>query len=327
MSQTGAPGRGNGRVPGPNFDIEALRGMYPFESNWWEHNGLRYHYLDEGKGDVILMLHGNPTWSFYYRELIKEFRKDHRVIVPDLMGCGLSDRPTDEQYEYRYGTRIKDVEEFLKHLGISGGVTLIAHDWGGIIGSGVAARNPELFSRFIMMNTAGFRMPEGKKLPWQLWYAKNFPLLPSIHIRGFNSFVRLATVFGLESKMPPEVKKAYTTPYNSWHNRIAVQRFIQDIALHPKEPSYGDIKITDENLHKLEGSPMLVIWGAKDFIFDMDILKEWRRRFPKAEVEVFEDAGHFVLEDATDRIIARIRKFLKKHPIKEGAGGPAHGER
>jgi len=327
MSKTEVPSGGNGPVPRPDFDIEALRGMYPFESRWWEHNGLRFHYLDEGEGEVILMLHGNPTWSFYYRDLTKAFRTNFRVIVPDHMGCGLSDRPTDEQYDYRYGTRIRDVEEFLKHLGIKGGVTLIAHDWGGIIGSGVAARNPELFSRFIMMNTAGFRMPEGKRLPWQLWYAKRFPLIPCIQIRGFNAFVRLATVFGLESKMPPEVKKAYTAPYNSWHNRIAVQRFIQDIALHPKEPSYEDIRITDENLHKLEGAPMLMIWGAKDFIFDMDILEEWKRRFPDAEIEVFEDAGHFVLEDATDRIIARIGKFLRKHPLENGTGGSADGKR
>ncbi|MGA1873029.1 MAG: alpha/beta fold hydrolase, partial [Thermoplasmatota archaeon] len=242
---------GRKEVPRPNFDIASLRELYPFESRWWENEWLRFHYLDEGEGEVLLMLHGNPTWSFYYRELIKAFRDRYRVVVPDLMGCGLSDRPTDEQYDYRYGRRIRDIEELLGFLGIADGITLIAHDWGGIIGSGVAARNPEMFSRFVMMNTAGFRMPEGKRLPWQLWYAKHFPLIPAVQIRGFNAFVRLATVFGLESRMPTDIKKAYTAPYNSWHNRIAVQRFIQDIALHPREPSYDDIRVTDENLHRL----------------------------------------------------------------------------
>ncbi|MGA1848500.1 MAG: alpha/beta fold hydrolase [Thermoplasmatota archaeon] len=312
-------------VKGPVFDIEKLRKHYPFRSNWWEHRGLRYHYIDEGKGEPILMLHGNPTWSFYYRELVKAFRSTHRVIVPDQMGCGLSDRPTDDEYEYRYRRRIEDLEALMKHLGLDKDVTLVAHDWGGIIGSGLAARNPDLFSRFIMMNTACFRMPEGKKLPIQLWYAKNFPLLPTFQIRGLNAFLRIATHVGLKKTMPPEIRKAYTAPYNSWHNRIAIQRFIQDIAIKPDEPSYDTIRFTDENIHRIEEKPMLIIWGARDFIFDMDILKEWKRRFPGAEVEVYQDAGHFVVEDATDRIIERMNGFLSSNPIPTGGGGPSHG--
>ncbi|MFW3146133.1 MAG: alpha/beta fold hydrolase [Thermoplasmatota archaeon] len=300
----------------PRFDLKALGELYPFRSRWWERNGLRYHYLDEGSGDVLFMLHGNPTWSFFYRELIKEFRKDHRVIALDQMGCGLSDRPTEEQYSYRYDRRIRDVQEFLKYLRIDGGATLVAHDWGGIIGTGVAARDPGLFSRFVLMNTAGFRMPDGKKLPWQLRYVKKFPILPELQIRGFNAFVRLATVFGLETRMPSEVKRGYRLPYDSWHNRLAVYRFIQDIAVDRNEPSYEAVKVTDENLHKLKGKPMLIIWGARDFIFDMEILAEWRKRFPEAEYEVLEDAGHFVIEDARERCISAISDFLHSNPIK-----------
>ncbi|MBN1390176.1 MAG: alpha/beta fold hydrolase [Candidatus Thermoplasmatota archaeon] len=312
-------------VRGPVFNIGKLRKHYPFKSNWWEHRGLRYHYLDEGEGEPILMLHGNPTWSFYYRELIKAFRRTHRVIVPDQMGCGLSDRPTDKEYDYRYGRRIEDVEAFMEHLGLESGVTLVAHDWGGIIGSGVAARNPDLFSRLVLFNTAGFRMPEGKKLPWQLNYVKHFPILPAVQIRGFNAFVRLATVLGLESRMPADVKRGYRAPYNSWHNRIAILRFIQDIAIEPDEPSYEAAKVTDENLHRLGGKPILILWGAKDFIFDLDILDEWKRRFPDAEVELYEDAGHFVIEDATDRIIERMRGFLSSHPLPQRDGGHSNG--
>jgi haloalkane dehalogenase len=168
-------------------------------------------------------------------------------------------------------------------------------------------------------------MPEGKRLPIQLWYAKNFPLLPTFQIRGLNAFLRIATHVGLQKAMPPEIKKAYTAPYNSWHNRIAIQRFIQDIAIRPDEPSYETIKFTDENIHRIEHRPMLIVWGAKDFIFDRDILAEWRKRFPDAEVEVYEDAGHFVIEDATDRIIERIRGFLSSNPLPSQGGGPSDG--
>jgi len=312
-------------VKGPVFDINKLGVLYPFRSRWWEYRGLRYHYIDEGEGETILMLHGNPTWSFYYRELVKAFRGTHRVIALDQMGCGLSDRPTDEEYEYRYRRRIEDVEAFLKHLGLESGVTLVAHDWGGIIGSGVAARNPGLFSRFIFMNTAGFRMPEGKNLPIQLRYAKNFPLLPTLQIRGLNAFLRIATHVGLEKRMPREIRKAYLAPYNSWHNRIAIIRFIQDIAIKPGEPSYDTAGFTDENIHRIGDKPILILWGAKDFIFDMDILSEWKRRFPGAEVEVYEDAGHFVLEDASDRMIERMCGFLESHPLTDQIGGPRNG--
>ncbi|MBN1540404.1 MAG: alpha/beta fold hydrolase [Candidatus Thermoplasmatota archaeon] len=312
-------------VRGPVFDIGKLRKHYPFKSNWWEHRGLRYHYLDEGEGEPLLMLHGNPTWSFYYRDLIKAFRETHRVIVLDHMGCGLSDRPTDDEYEYRYGRRIEDMEAFMEHLGLDSGVTFVGHDWGGIIGSGVAARNPDLFSRFVLFNTAGFRMPEGKKLPWQLGYVKHFPLLPALQIRGFNAFLRIATYVGLEKRMPREIRKAYLAPYNSWHNRIAILRFIQDIAIRPDEPSYDAIRITDENIHRIGGRPMLIIWGAKDFIFDLKILEEWKKRFPGAEVELYKDAGHFVVEDATDRIIERLHRFLSSHPLSELDGGQSDG--
>lgn len=299
------------------FDLSPHRKHYPFKSHWWDRDGLDFHYLDEGEGEPLLMLHGNPTWSFYYRNLVKAFRKDYRVIVPDHIGCGPSSKPSDDEYDYRMESRVVDIERFLEHLGIDRNITLIAHDWGGIIGSAVAARNPDLFSRLVLMNTAAFRMPEGKKLPWQLWYAKNIPIIPAIQIRGLNAFSLLATYTGVQKKMDPEIRKAFTAPYDSWKNRIATHRFVQDIPLKQSEPSYEVLKLTDQNLHRLKGKPMLIIWGERDFIFDMEILNIWRSRFPDAEVHTIPDAHHYVLEDAPDEIIERIGRFLRSNPISD----------
>jgi haloalkane dehalogenase len=294
------------------FDIAPYKGIYPFEHHWFKKNGLRYHYLDEGEGRPILMLHGNPTWSFMYRELVKELRSDHRCIVPDHMGMGLSDRPDDRKYDHRLASRIDDVESLLDHLGIERDITLIAHDWGGVIGAGVAERRPEAFSRFIFMNTAAFRMPSKKRLPLSLFYVKYGLISPTVMIRGFNAFSGIASRVGVKRKLDPLVRKGYVAPYNSWRNRLATLRFVQDIPLSPKDPSYPILKGIEENLPRLKGKPMLVIWGEKDFIFDLDILRIWRERFPEATFLTFPRAGHYVIEDAQSEIIETIKKDLRR---------------
>lgn len=297
---------------GTPFDIAPFRDIYPFEHHWFERNGLRHHYLDEGSGPPVLLLHGNPTWSFYFRELVKGLRSDHRCIAPDHMGMGLSDRPGEDRYDYRLASRIDDVEALLDHLGIGEDITLIAHDWGGVIGAGVAVGHPERFSRFVFMNTAAFRMPEGKRLPLSLYYVKYGLISPTLLIRGINAFSRIASYIGVEKRMDPHVRKGYVAPYNSWRNRLSTLRFVQDIPLVSKDPSYGTLKWIDENLSKLKGKPMLVLWGEKDFIFDMDIFDVWRARFPKARFVTYPDAGHYVIEDARDRILKEVGIALRR---------------
>jgi len=307
---------------GPHFDLEEFRSLYPFRSNYLEMDGLRYHYLDEGEGPPVLMLHGNPTWSFFFRELVLELRRDHRVIVPDHMGMGLSDRPPDERYPYRLESRVKDVRSLLDHLGLDRGIAIVAHDWGGVIGGSLAVRNPDMFSAFAFMNTAAFRMPKGKRLPLSLYFVKHTPVIPAFLIRGFNAFSAIASHIGVEKKMDARVRKGYVAPYNSWGNRIATLRFVQDIPLGPKDPSYGYLKATDEGLDNLKGKPMMVIWGEKDFIFDMEILDVWRERFPLATFLTFPDAGHYVIEDARSEVVTAVANFLRCVPDR-GDGGTA----
>src|SRR5262245_42431913 len=107
-----------------------VKALYPFTGHFLNLNGLRYHYLDEGRGSPIVMLHGNPTWSFYYRNLVIALRDNHRTIVPDHIGCGLSDKPADSQYRYTLSERVSNLERLLEHLDIENDITLVLHDWG-----------------------------------------------------------------------------------------------------------------------------------------------------------------------------------------------------
>jgi haloalkane dehalogenase len=293
--------------------------LYPFSGRYFERDGLSMHYLDEGAGAPVVMLHGNPTWSFYYRDLVKALRGDHRVIVPDHIGCGLSDKPGDGRYPYTLARRVEDLEALLDHLGIRDDVTLVLHDWGGMIGMGWASRHPDRVGRLVVLNAAAFHLPAGKRLPRSLWLVRKTPLGPLL-VRGLNAFSRGAVRYCTVRPLAPAVREAYCAPYDSWRNRIAVLRFVQDIPLRPGDPSYDLVTQVQDGLHRFGGVPMLVCWGERDFVFDDDFLAEWRRRFPDAEVHAFPNAGHFVLEDAGEEIVPLVRDFLARQPPFGGSG-------
>lgn len=286
--------------------------LYPFESCYLEINGFRLHYLDEGHGDPVVMLHGNPTWSFFYRNLVMSFRESHRMIAPDHIGCGLSDKPDDEAYNYRLEQRIEDLEAFLDQLGIDSNITLVLHDWGGMIGMGYAVRHPDRIRRIVVLNTSAFHLPKTKPLPWQIWLGRNTKLGEFLILR-MNAFCRGAARMCASSySMSKRVKEGYLHPYGSVNDRIGILRFVQDIPLKPGDPSFDAVTSIEEGLEKLKEKPMLICWGDRDFVFDMNFLQEWRNRFPGATVHRFHHAGHYVLEDAQDEIVSVLDVFLKK---------------
>jgi len=287
---------------------------YPFKSHFLDRNGIRYHYLDEGAGEPVIMLHGNPTWSYYYRRLVLALRDGYRIIVPDHIGCGLSDKPDDAHYHYTLASRVEDLEKLLDHLGIARSLTLVLHDWGGVIGMAYAVRHPERIKRLIVLNTAAFHLPPGKRLPWSLRLFRR-PLIGAFLTRGLNAFCRgAATYCCARQLLSAEVRQAYLTPYNSWKNRIAVLRFVQDIPLQPGDGCFDLVTEIQNGLSRFVSTPMLICWGDKDFVFDKDFLSEWQRHFPQAEVHRFPDAGHYILEDASEEIIGLVRQFLVCHP-------------
>ena len=286
--------------------------LYPFETNFLDRGGLQYHYVDEGQGDAVVMVHGNPTWSFYYRKLIQALRGGYRTIAPDHIGCGLSDKPGDDRYEYTLRSRVEDLKALLDDLGIDREITLVLHDWGGMIGMLYAVRHPERIKRLVILNTSAFHLPKTKRFPWALWLCRN-TVLGAFLVRGFNAFSAVAShVCCTRQKMSREIRRAYREPYDSWRNRIATLRFVQDIPLKPGDAAYDLVSEVEQNVGKLAGKPMLICWGMKDFVFDHHFLQSWEKRFPEAQIHRFEDCGHYILEDASEEVIGHIGDFLKR---------------
>jgi len=295
--------------------MESFRHLYPFQSRFMDRCGLRYHYLDEGTGDPLVMIHGNPTWSFYFRELVNELSSGYRTIVPDHIGCGLSDKPDDHNYHYTLESRVDDLEALLDHLGIADKITLIVHDWGGMIGLAYALRHITRIRRLVITNTSGFLPPGGKAIPFRLWLIRHIAPFAAPAVRGLNAFSVGALYMATGKGLSNDVKAGLKAPYNNWKNRIATLRFVQDIPVKPSDPSYALVRHVDDNLIRLKDISMMICWGAKDFVFDLDYLAEWRRRFPDAEVHEFPDAGHYILEDEAPAMRQLIRGFLDRHPI------------
>jgi pimeloyl-ACP methyl ester carboxylesterase len=285
-------------------------GLYPFAGKFFNRGGLRLHYLDEGQGEAVVMVHGNPTWSFYYRQLALALRGTHRVIVPDHIGMGLSDKPGDDGYSYVLQSRIDDLEALLASIAPEARVTLVLHDWGGMIGMGWAARHPAQVSRIVLLNTAAFHLPPSMKVPLALRAVRDTPL-GSLMVRGLNGFARSAALVGCKrKKLGIELRDAYCEPYDSWANRIGTLRFVQDIPVKPSDPSYALVSSIEASLAAFADTPALICWGDRDFVFTPEVLQEWVRRWPQARVHRFADCGHYVLEDASGEISGLVREFL-----------------
>ncbi len=269
------------------------------------------HYLDEGQGGAVVMVHGNPTWSFYYRNLVMALREQRRCVVPDHIGCGLSDKPDGVRYPYRLERRIEDLGVLLDHLALDQ-VDLVVHDWGGLIGLGWAVQHPERIRRLVVLNTAAFHLPSGKRVPWQLRLVRDTPIGVFL-VQGFNAFARGATRAAVTARaMPREIREAYCAPYDSWANRIATARFVQDIPLKPSDPGYEIVTETARGLDAFSDRPIMMCWGMKDFVFDHHFLTEFERIWPEASIHTFAEAGHYVLEDAGETIIPLVCDFLTK---------------
>ncbi len=284
---------------------------FPFAAQWFDRgDGVRMHYLDEGAGPPVVMLHGNPTWSFYYRKLVLALRDAHRCLVPDHVGMGRSDKPADERYAYTLANRVADLTAWLDSLALSAPVTLVVHDWGGMIGMAWAAAHPERVARLVILNTAAFGLPATKRFPWPLALTRT--PLGTLLVRGFNGFSWTATWAAMaRTRMPASIAAAYTWPYGSWGDRVATLRFVQDIPLRTGDPGFEIVQATADKLGVFAQTPTLVVWGGKDWVFDDHFLAEWKRRLPHATVRYLADAGHYVLEDAAPEVVPAVVSFIR----------------
>lgn len=302
---------------------QSIQNIYPFRQNYLTINGHRLHYVDEGPKhphsnqsveapECFLMLHGNPSWSFFFRHLITGLSQQHRAIAPDHIGCGLSDKPDDERYQYTLRQRVDDIEALVDDLQLKD-ITLIVHDWGGMIGMAFATRRPELIKRLVIMNTAAFPKPASKRLPWSIAMCRQ-PGLGAYLVRALNAFSIGAIHTCTCRRLDQVERKAYLYPYNSWANRRAIHRFVQDIPLEPGDPSFAELQSTADRLTLFQKHPVLLLWGDQDFVFDHHFLAEWRQRFPQARLKQFPNAGHYLLEDAASEILTEIESFRHENP-------------
>lgn len=283
-----------------------VRIEYPYAGNLFEQpGGANMHYLDEGSGPVVLMLHGNPTWSFYYRNLINELvRGGFRCIALDHVGCGLSDQPED--YDYTLKRRIDDVERLVEHLGLSR-FSLVVHDWGGAIGCGLAGRRPDTLEKLVLLNTAAYR---SKRIPLRIAMLK-FPVIGPFIIRGLNGFAGPAANMSVVRPLSKAVRRGFLWPYRSWSKRVAVWNFVKDIPMREAHPSYAALAEVEKGLEHLREKPIQLIWGGRDFCFNDHFLQRWQAIFPDAQTRYRQDCGHYILEDGGLAVWEEVRSFLQ----------------
>jgi pimeloyl-ACP methyl ester carboxylesterase len=285
-----------------------IEGLYPFERHELKlSSGHSLSYLDEGEGRPILMVHGNPTWSFYYRELVKELRGNHRVIVPDHIGAGFSDKPVD--YPYRLENHIDNLNELITALDLKE-YTLIVHDWGGLIGFGAALKAPERVRSLVVFNTA-LSFLGAAPASIRLCRGAFGPML----IQGANAFIRLGLHWATANRphFKGPVSKAFLAPYPTWDSRLGQLRFIQDIPFNDTHhPSYETVCSVDEGSSQFSQLPTCVIWGDLDFVFTPVYREDITKRFHNAEVHAMKDASHWIVEDAIDRIKPIVSEFVNR---------------
>ncbi len=285
-----------------------VRPLYPFANNAKNYvrvgEGYYMHLVDEGAGEAVLFLHGNPTWSFLYRNLIIKLRERFRCIAPDHLGCGFSDKP--QRHPYRLKNHVDHIHQLVQSLELKR-VHLVLHDWGGPIGLLWAMGRPERVGKIVLLNTGAFA--QGWTLPWQIALCRQ-PLWGPLLVRGLGAFSKGLMRQGVVQPLEPKVVQGYCCPYGSWAQRVGIWGFLRDIPVTERHPSFPFLAQLDKGLALFKKHPMLLCWGMKDFCFTGAILQRFCERFPHADVRTYADAGHLVLEDAGADALGVIEGFL-----------------
>lgn len=288
---------------------------YPFTAQWFAHtDGSRQHYVDEGTGPPVLMVHGNPSWSYAWRHLIAGLRDAYRCIAPDLLGMGLSGRLAAPLPALLAGHQTAALDDLVRHLTDEHGVpqhgwTVVAHDWGGPVALTWACLNADQVDRVVVLNTAVFRFPQHGLPPW--WFRLlRLRAVSTAAAHWTPCWAHGAARLGVTTPMPPPVRRAFTAPYRRRRRRAALARFIRDVPLTRRDPGWALLAVVERMLPALHRTPMLVGWGMRDPVLRPPLADAWQRRFPHARVLRHPEAGHYVLEDARAELVPAIRHFL-----------------
>jgi haloalkane dehalogenase len=291
---------------------ETFEGLYPFTPHYYTYQGLDIHYVDEASGEPIVMVHGDPTWGFLYRNFIPALSQHHRCIVPDQMGMGKSAVP-QERSLYRLEQHCANLEALLLHLDLHD-ITLILHDWGGPVGLGFATRHPERIKRLILMNTWAFAPWPGGQFPRLLEIIRSergeaFVL----RMNGYLEPALKGTTYHSEN-LTNAILEAYRAPFPTPESRLAMLCWSRDIPVRETDVSYAEMKRIEDGLPQFSETPVLLVWGMQDPVIPPSILHRWQQLYPHATTHEIEDASHFLQEDAPERIVPWIETFLKANP-------------
>jgi len=280
---------------------------YSYTGRWLRLPWGRMHYVDEGTGPPVLMVHGNPTWSFYWRRLIDAARTEQRAIAVDHLGCGLSEKPHRRDFPYTLAAHTENLCRFIREFDLRD-ITLAVHDWGGAIGLGAAVEMPDRFVRLVLLNTAAF---PPRRVPLRI-RACRMPLLGRWAVQGLNLFARAALWMAVEEpqSLSATAKAGLLAPYDSWQNRRAIYQFVKDIPLQPSHPTHRTLAELEERLPVLRDRPATIIWGMRDWCFQPWCLERFEEIFPDAEVHRLENVGHYVIEEAPEQVVDVVMSHL-----------------
>jgi pimeloyl-ACP methyl ester carboxylesterase len=287
-----------------------IRRHFPFESRFARVNGQRMHYVDEGRGDPVLLLHGNPTWSFLYRKFIPPLvAAGHRVIVPDHIGFGLSERPARE-HDFSLENHIANLAEFIRQLGLER-LTVVCQDWGGPTGLACAALNPRAFKAIVVMNTWAWPEPtafHSAVFPWRMMHA---PVVGPYLFQRRNILVERGLYLSVvhRERFLEEALPAYRFVMPDYDSRLLTRAFPRLIPLGPGDRSTATLRWLEQFLR---GStlPALIVWGKEEIVFPADCAQRFKRLLPHAKGPLWVTGSHFLQEDSPEEICAHILDFL-----------------
>ncbi|MEO1436345.1 MAG: alpha/beta fold hydrolase [Bacteroidota bacterium] len=306
---------------------ETFNGTYPFAPHFFKGRGFNMHYVDEGQGETIVCLHGQPTWSYLYRNFIPALSENYRVIAPDQKGYGKSETP--QGVEYSFKDHVENLAALIDHLGLED-ITFVIQDWGGPIAGAYALRHPDKVKRFCLMNTmlgygsAVRDIPPSEGIPkltdssWFQWVLKsheNGTYRATMSRLGEQVLSNMKKLyFHNSAAVTPEWLEAYSKPFETPEETIAAVEFPLDAAL-GRIRNYIVEGIKTGNLEKLRSKPAMLAEGLLDRAMPPAlVMDDFKRLFPNGPIVPIANAGHFCQEDAPETLVALIRMFIQMTP-------------
>jgi len=299
---------------------EKIRAIYPFEGRWIEIDGLRMHYVEEGvEGPTVVLLHGNPTWSFLYREIIPKISPYCRAVAPDYFGMGLSDKPADEGF-YSLENHTRLITEFINRLRLKD-IIFVVQDWGGPIAFGYALAHPQNVSGMLIMNTWAWPDPSdfhAAVMPWRMLHA---PFVGPYLLLRRNALVErglyLSTSRSRERFKEGPILDGYRLPFTTPGSRISILAFPRNIPQRPGDLNWDRMSKMEKGLKGLE-FPCRLLWGERDIVFPPNNAHRFQGLLPNcSSLRFISDGSHFIQEDAPGEIAEEILELVKQTPPAE----------